>query len=87
MSQVAGHGEPRIVRLGEAARLAGVCTRTIRRWVARGLLSPAETTAGGERRYDRDSVLALTRKTVRRTRIRRRRTTCVASPPMWEGLL
>ena len=42
---------PSILRLAEAARIAGVCTRTIIRWVQTGRLKPAEITSGGEKRY------------------------------------
>lgn len=41
-----------------AAQLAGVSTNTVRRWVARGILTPARVTVAGNRRYRREDVLA-----------------------------
>ena len=77
----------RILRLGEAAALAGVCTRTIRRWVAKGLLHPVEITAYGERRYDRDKVIALTRTQERRKHNRKQSTAYRDMTRMWDAHL
>ena len=41
---------------GEAARLANVTPKTLTRWAARGLVQ-VQRTAGGQRRYERDSVM------------------------------
>ncbi|MHA1733836.1 MAG: MerR family DNA-binding transcriptional regulator, partial [Promethearchaeota archaeon] len=41
-----------LVRIGVAAAILGVCTRTLRRWEASGKLLPACRTAGGHRRYE-----------------------------------
>ncbi|MHA1733876.1 MAG: MerR family DNA-binding transcriptional regulator, partial [Promethearchaeota archaeon] len=41
-----------LVRIGVAAAILGVCTRTLRRWEAAGKLLPACRTAGGHRRYE-----------------------------------
>jgi hypothetical protein len=54
-------GSPGTLRLGEAARLAGVCTRTIRRWVQAGRLRPAATSASREKRYRRADVERIAR--------------------------
>lgn len=56
------------LRLGQAAALAGVCTRTIRRWVDAGIVQPAEITAAGEKRYRRADILELARLRRRRGR-------------------
>ena len=39
-----------------AARICGVCTKTLRRWESRGLICPSRT-IGGHRRYSRNSLL------------------------------
>ena len=49
---------PRWLRAHEAARLARVSTRTIRRWVSLGLIR-ASRPAGGRVLIDRDSLHAL----------------------------
>lgn len=41
-----------------AARL-GVSTRTLRRYIAAGLIAPASRTAGGHARFDPEQVDAL----------------------------
>jgi DNA-binding transcriptional MerR regulator len=43
--------EPRLLRIGEAAALAGVSARTLRYYQELGLLEPSGLTAGGARRY------------------------------------
>ena len=45
--------------VGEAARLSGVTTRTLRHYDAIGLLRPAGTAAGGRRLYGREELLRL----------------------------
>lgn len=54
-------GNSSTLRLGEAARLAGVCTRTIRRWVEAGRLRPAATSSSREKRYRRADVERIAR--------------------------
>ena len=51
---------PRL-RIGEAAALAGVSTRTLRYYQELGLLTPSGTTAGGARRYSDADVARLQR--------------------------
>ena len=43
------------VRIGVAARIIGVCTKTLRRWEQRGIIVPHRT-AGNHRRYDREAL-------------------------------
>lgn len=58
-----------LVTTGTAAREVGISAATLTRWVARGLVSPAETTAGGHYRWDLDDLRAQ----LRRLRIQARR--------------
>jgi DNA-binding transcriptional MerR regulator len=51
---------PRL-RIGEAAALAGMSTRTLRYYQELGLLTPSGTTAGGARRYSDVDVARLHR--------------------------
>ena len=51
---------PRL-RIGEAAALAGVSTRTLRYYQELGLLTPSGTTASGARRYSDADVARLQR--------------------------
>jgi len=44
-----------MLRIGEAARRAGVTPATVRRWETQGLISPVRT-AGGERRYREEDI-------------------------------
>ena len=53
-------GDARL-RIGEAAKLAGVSTRTLRYYQELGLLTPSGTTAGGARRYSEADVARLHR--------------------------
>lgn len=48
----------RYVRIGEAARLTGVCINTIRNFERRGLISPARDWSG-DRRFSGRDVAAL----------------------------
>jgi DNA-binding transcriptional MerR regulator len=57
------------VPTGTAARSLGVSTATLTRWVARGYVTPAETTAGGHYRWDLDQLRAQ----VERVRLAARR--------------
>ncbi|MFQ5981307.1 MAG: IS607 family transposase [Candidatus Heimdallarchaeota archaeon] len=41
-----------LVRIGIAAQIVGVCTKTLRRWERRGKLKPTGRTVGGHRRYE-----------------------------------
>lgn len=57
------------VTTGAAARELGISTATLTRWVARHLVTPAETTAGGHYRWDLDDLraqIAHARVTARR---------------------
>jgi len=49
------------LRIGEAAQLAGVSTRTLRYYQELGLLTPSGTTAGGARRYSGADVARIQR--------------------------
>jgi len=40
-----------LLSISQAATILGVCTKTLRRWHARGILSPDCRTPGGHRRY------------------------------------
>ncbi|WP_431231474.1 MerR family DNA-binding transcriptional regulator [Mycolicibacterium psychrotolerans] len=51
--------EDALIRPNEAAKLAGVHIRTLARWEETGHLT-AQRTAGGQRRYRRGDILALT---------------------------
>jgi DNA-binding transcriptional MerR regulator len=57
------------VTTGTAARALGISTATLTRWVARGYVTPAETTAGGHYRWDLDVLRAQ----VERARLAARR--------------
>jgi DNA-binding transcriptional MerR regulator len=48
-------------RIGEVAERAGVSTRTLRYYQELGLLDPAGTSSGGNRRYSDDDVARLER--------------------------
>lgn len=50
-----------LVRIGEAAELAGVSSRTLRYYEELGLLHPARYSAGGARRYTSEDVDRLRR--------------------------
>jgi hypothetical protein len=52
----------RYVTTGVAARDIGVSAATLTRWVAAGLVEPAERTAGGHFRWDLTSLRAQVRK-------------------------
>ena len=52
--------EPRLVKIGEAARLIGSTPDTLRRWEANGELLPARKTRGGTRYYAVADLLGLT---------------------------
>lgn len=51
----------RFLSTGDVARLAGTCTKTIRRWDESGWLKPSHRTAGNHRRYSRLEVLVFLR--------------------------
>jgi predicted site-specific integrase-resolvase len=51
--------EPRLVRIGEAARLLGTHPDTLRKWERTGELLPSRKTRGGTRYYDRAELLGL----------------------------
>lgn len=50
------------VTTGVAARAIGVSTATLTRWVASGLVTPAEVTAGGHYRWDVSALRAQLRR-------------------------
>ena len=41
----------KLMTIGEAAKVLGVTTTTLRNWDKKGLLKPDELTRGGNRRY------------------------------------
>ena len=47
------------ISIGIAAAMLGVCTKTLRRWDAAGVLKPPFRTVGNHRRYERKHVLAM----------------------------
>jgi len=51
--------DKRLVKIGEAARLLGTTSGTLRKWEATGELLPARKTKGGTRYYDRAELLGL----------------------------
>ncbi|MBD3187985.1 MerR family DNA-binding transcriptional regulator, partial [Candidatus Bathyarchaeota archaeon] len=51
----------RFLSTGDVARLAGTCTKTIRRWDKSGRLKPSHRTAGNHRRYSLHVVLVFLR--------------------------
>jgi len=51
--------QSRFLAIGDAARLLGVCTKTLRRWDANGRLKPSHRTVGDHRRYSRMQVLVF----------------------------
>ena len=51
--------EPRLVKIGEAARLIGSTPDTLRKWEATGELLPARKTRGGTRYYAVADLLGL----------------------------
>ncbi|MHA1652052.1 MAG: MerR family transcriptional regulator [Candidatus Helarchaeota archaeon] len=51
---------PPYITISEAARLLGVCPKTLRRWDRAGLFKPAFRTAGQYRRYDLIHIKAFT---------------------------
>lgn len=48
---------PELIPIGEAARLLGVSVETVRRWERQGKVS-ATRTAGDQRRFSREDILA-----------------------------
>ena len=50
----------RLLSIGETAAELGVAVGTLRRWHRQGLLMPACRTIGGHRRYQHDTVHAMT---------------------------
>lgn len=56
-----GDGAERLLRIGEAAELAGVSSRTLRYYEELELLVPAGHSAGGARRYTDDDLARLRR--------------------------
>jgi len=53
-----GRSDPQWLSLGDASRLLGVSTATVRRWADSGRLRPF-TTPGGHRRFSRASLERL----------------------------
>jgi DNA-binding transcriptional MerR regulator len=58
---VTNNTNPTLFRIGEAARRAGVTTRTLRYYQEVGLLHPSGATPGGNRLYTADDVERLRR--------------------------
>jgi DNA-binding transcriptional MerR regulator len=52
---------PKLVPTGVAAQAIGVDVRTLQRWAAEGLVTPALTTPGGHLRWDVDDLMAQLR--------------------------
>src|SRR5271157_5190917 len=52
----------RYITTGDAARALGISTATLTRWVAKGIVTPAEQTAGGHFRWDMTSLRAQLRR-------------------------
>ena len=46
----------KLMTIGEAAKVLGVTTTTLRNWDKKGLLKPDELTRGGNRRYRLESL-------------------------------
>ena len=51
---------PPFLTISEAARLLGVCPKTLRRWDATGLFKPTFRAAGQHRQYDYHQIKAFT---------------------------
>ena len=51
--------EPRLVKIGEAARILGTKPDTLRKWEATGEFLPHRKTKGGTRYYSMESLLGL----------------------------
>lgn len=49
----------RLLTIGEAAKVLGVTTTTLRNWDKNGLLRPDELTRGGNRRYKLESLKSI----------------------------
>ena len=54
----------KFLTIGEAAKLLGVSTQTLRRWERTGRIQPPERTSGGQRRYDLQSIKGRTNNNV-----------------------
>jgi excisionase family DNA binding protein len=52
----------RYTTTGEAARTLGISTATLTRWVAKGIVTPAERTVGGHFRWDVEALRAQVRR-------------------------
>ncbi len=52
-------GEPRLVSIGEAAEALGTTTRTLRYYEELGLVRPARTSLGSQRRYGPGEIARL----------------------------
>lgn len=53
---------PRLVSTGEAARAVGVHVRTLQEWAQKGIVTPANYTAGGHARWDVEDLLKQLRE-------------------------
>ena len=49
----------KFIKIGEAANILGVSTKTLRRWESTGELIPDKRTEGGTRYYDADRLLGV----------------------------
>ena len=54
-------GAPDSLRIGEAASICGITTRTLRYWHEIGLLTPSGMSEGGERMYSQSDVARAAR--------------------------
>ena len=52
----------RFIKIGEAAKIVGVTSQTLRRWEETGQLMPDKRTEGGTRYYDADRLLGTSVK-------------------------
>ncbi|HEY3323811.1 MAG TPA: MerR family transcriptional regulator [Planctomycetota bacterium] len=51
-----GEGNRKLLKVGELARLTGLTRQSLHQYVLLGLLTPIETTKGGQRLFDRGAI-------------------------------
>lgn len=59
---------PAVMTADQAARVLGVCTRTVRRWAARGLIISSAPSDTARLMFTRDAVVGFLANTSRRAR-------------------